>query len=120
MTAAADGAGVEGYLTAVATQDWAALAAAVTDDVVRIGPYGDVYTGRDAYVGFLSALMPTLPGYAMDIARVTYIDDGRRAVAELSETVTVDGSPLVTPEVLLFDLTAGGRIGRVEIFTRRA
>lgn len=120
MSAAANGGGVERYLTAVATQDWAALAAAVTDDVVRIGPYGDVYTGREAYLGFLSTLMPTLPGYAMDIARVTYVDDGRRGLAELSETVTIDGSPLVTPEVLLFDLTPDGRVERVEIFTRRA
>ena len=120
MTAAPSSAGVEAYLTAVATQDWPALAAAVTDDIVRIGPFGDVYTGRDAYVGFLSALMPTLPGYSMDIARVTYVDNRARAVAELSETVEIDGSPLVTPEVLLFDLTADGRIERVEIFTRRA
>ncbi|MDQ1697400.1 MAG: hypothetical protein QOJ03_2753 [Frankiaceae bacterium] len=120
MSAAPDSASVEGYLAAVATQDWAALAAAVTADVVRIGPYGDVYNGRDAYVAFLSALMPTLPGYSMAVSRVSYLDDGRRAVAELSETVTVDGSPLLTPEVLLFELTTDGQVERVEIFTRRA
>jgi ketosteroid isomerase-like protein len=111
---------VERYLAAVAGQDWETLAASVTDDIVRIGPFGDVFTGRDAYVQFLSALMPTLPGYSMDIVRVTHIDNGARAVAELSETVEIDGSPLVTPEVLLFDLTPDGRVARVEIFTRRA
>lgn len=111
---------VEGYLEAVATQDWDRMRAAIREDVVRIGPFGDVYRGRDAYVEFLSALMPTLPGYSMDLARVTYVDDGRRAVAELSETVEVDGSPLVTPEALLFDLDADGLIQRIEIFTRRA
>ena len=111
---------VERYLAAVAGQDWETLAASVTDDIVRIGPFGDVYTGRDAYVEFLSALMPTLPGYSMDIARVTYVDDGARAVAELSETVEIDASPLVTPEVLLLDLTPDGRVARVEIFTRLA
>jgi hypothetical protein len=111
---------VEGYLAAVAGQRWEALAATVTDDVVRIGPFGDVYSGRDTYVEFLSALMPTLSGYSMDVVRVTYLDDGRRAVAELSETVAVDGSPLATPEVLLFDLTPDGLVERVEIFTRRA
>ena len=111
---------VERYLAAVAGQDWETLAASVTDDIIRIGPFGDVYTGRDAYVEFLSALMPTLPGYSMDIARISYVDNGARAVAELSETVEIDGAPLVTPEVLLFDLAPDGRIARVEIFTRRA
>jgi ketosteroid isomerase-like protein len=111
---------VEGYLDAVARHDWDRLRAAVTEDVVRIGPFGDTYTGRDTYVEFLSNLMPTLPGYSMDVARVTYLEGGRRAVAELSETVSVDGSPLVTPEALLFDLDEAGLITRVEIFTRRA
>jgi predicted ester cyclase len=111
---------VEGYLHAVATQDWHGMRASVRDDVVRIGPFGDTYTGRDAYIEFLSNLMPTLPGYSMDVARVTYLDDGCRAIAELSETVTIDGVPTVTPEVLLFDLDAKGRIERIEIFTRRA
>lgn len=95
------------------------MCGAIRDDVMRIGPYGDVYTGRDAYVEFLSALMPTLPGYSMEVSRVTYVENGRRAVAELSETVTVDGAALVTAEVLLFDLDADGRIARIEIFTRR-
>ncbi len=111
---------VERYLRAVAEQDWTTFAATITDDVVRIGPFGDVYTGRDDYVQFLSTLMPNLPGYAMDVARVSYLDDGSRAMVELSETVELDGSPLVTPEALLFDLTPEGLVERVEIFTRRA
>ena len=111
---------VEDYLEAVATQDWDRMRATLRDDVHRIGPYGDVYDGKDAYVTFLSELMPTLPGYAMEVARVTYVDDGHRAIAELTETVAFDGAPVVTPEALLFDLDADGRIGRIEIFTRRA
>jgi predicted ester cyclase len=110
---------VEDYLDAVATQDWERMSARISGDVVRIGPFGDVYTGRDDYVKFLSDLMPTLPGYSMDIARVTAVDEGRRVIAELSETVEMDGKPLVTPEVLLFDLDAAGLIQRIEIFTRR-
>ena len=111
---------VENYLDAVATQDWERMRAAIRDDIVRIGPFGDVYTGRDAYATFLSELMPTLPGYSMDVTRVTYVDNDRRAVAELAETVTMNGEPLVTPEVLLFDLDGDRRIARIEIFTRRA
>lgn len=111
---------VEKYLDAVAHQDWEGMRDTIRADVVRIGPYGDVYEGEAAYVDFLAGLMPTLPGYSMDVTRVTYVDDGRRAVAELSETVTVDGAPLITPEVLLFDLDDDARIARIEIFTRRA
>lgn len=111
---------VEGYLEAVATQDWGRMSAAIRDDILRIGPFGDVYEGRAAYVEFLSGLMPTLPGYSMDVARVTYLDAGRRAIAELAETVEINGEPLVTPEALLFDLDSDGRIARIEIFTRRA
>ena len=115
-----EGGVVEGYLAAVAAQDWDGVRAAVADDVVRIGPYGDTYAGRDAYVEFLTALMPTLPGYSMEVTRITYVDSGQRAFAELSETVSVEGAPLVTAEVLVFDLDRTGRIARIEIFTRRA
>jgi hypothetical protein len=111
---------VEDYLDAVATQDWDRLRAAVRDDIVREGPFGDVYTGVGPYVEFLSALMPTLPGYSMDVAKVTYVDGGRRAFAELSETVEMDNQPLVTPEVLVFDLDGDGLITHVAIYTRRA
>ena len=68
------------------------------------------------YVTFLSDLMPTLPGYAMDVTRVTYAQP--LAFAELSETVAVDGTPLRTPECLTFELTDDGRIRRVEVFTQ--
>lgn len=111
---------VETYLAAVAGQDWDRLREVVTDDVVRIGPFGDRYDGREAYVEFLAALMPTLPGYSMEVTRVTYVDAGRRAFAELSETVTIDGTPTVTPEVLAFGIDSAGCIARVEIFTRQA
>jgi ketosteroid isomerase-like protein len=107
------------YLDAIATHDWDRLRATLADDVVRTGPYADTYTGRDAYVAFLSELMPTLPGYAMDVARVTYVDEGRRAFAELTETVTMNGTPTVTPEVLVLDLTPDGLISRIVIYTRR-
>ena len=85
---------------------------------MRIGPYGDTYTGRPAYVAFLRDLMPTLPGYAMDVARVVYVD-GSLGLAELSETVAVDGGPLVTPESLVFDLDGDGLIRHVAIYIQQ-
>jgi hypothetical protein len=46
---------------------------------------------------------------------VTYVGDAR-AYAELSETVELDGKPMRTPEVLVFELTGDARIARVDVF----
>ena len=108
---------VERYLDAIASHDWDMVDETIADDIVRVGPYGDRYAGRDDYVAFLADLMPTLPGYEMEITRVTYAGD-RIAFAELAETVDVDGAPLRTPECLTFELADDGRIRRVEVFTQ--
>ena len=105
---------VERYLQSLTGHDWDALADCLADDFIRVGPYGDTYATKLAYLAFISDLMPRLPGYAMEVTRVTYGDG--TAYAELSETVTVDGKPLQTPECLTFDLADDGRIARVEVF----
>jgi hypothetical protein len=107
---------IERYLLALTDHDWDALAECLTDDVVRIGPYGDTYEGKAAYISFISDLLPTLPGYSMDITRITYGDGV--AFAELSETVAVGGAPLRTPECLTFELSDDGRIRHLEVFTQ--
>lgn len=102
---------VERYLDAITAHDWDALRACLRDDVVRVGPFDDEYRGCDVYIEFLSRLMPTLPGYAMEVSRVTYAD--RMAFAELAETV----AGVRTDEVLVFELDRG-RIARVDIFIK--
>jgi len=111
---------VETYLEAIAAQDWDVVRSVVSDDVVRLGPYGDDFRGRDDYVTYLAGVMPTLEGYAMELTRVTYVEDGRRAFAELTERVTFGGVQTVTAEVLVIDLNEARQISRVEIFIRRA
>ena len=103
---------VERYLRAVASQDWDVVDECIADDVVRVGPYRDRYAGREEYLAFIADLMPKLKGYVMKLGRVTYAND-TLAYAELTET---DGKPMVTSEVLVFELTGDGRIARVEIF----
>jgi len=93
--------------------DWEAMAACVTDDIVRVGPFGDEYRGKDEYVAFISDLMPQLGGYAMKVDRVVYTQ--RVAMAELTESV--DGTE--TPESLVFDLADDGRIARISIYIQR-
>jgi hypothetical protein len=93
--------------------DWEAMAACVTDDVERTGPFCDVYRGKDAYVAFISELLPSLNGYAMRVDRVVYA--GSVAMAELTESV--EGTD--TPESLVFDLAGDGRIARISIYIQR-
>ncbi len=108
---------VERFLDAMADHDWAAMGDCVTDDVHRVGPYGDTYDGKENYVAFISGLLPSLPGYLMEVDRVTYTGDGL-AFAELAETVELDGRPHRTPEVLVFGLTGRPepRIRTIEIY----
>jgi hypothetical protein len=105
---------VERYLAALTGHDWNVLRDCLTDDVVRIGPYNDEYIGCDAYVDFLSALMPKLSGYSMEVSRVTYVD--RLAFVELAETV----AGTRTEEALVFELAGDDRIARIDVFIKTA
>jgi hypothetical protein len=104
----------ETYLERMVAHDFEAMAACLAEDVVRVGPFGDVYTPRDVYVAMLSTLMPSLPGYAMAVERVIAADD--LIVVELTETVEVDGKPLLTPEALVFELDGDGLIAHISIY----
>jgi ketosteroid isomerase-like protein len=102
---------VERYLDALTNHDWDTVCACLREDVVRVGPFNDQYRGRDAYVAFLSRLMPTLPDYSMEVSRITYTGD--LAFAELSETV----GGVRTDEALVFELS-GDEIARVDVFIK--
>jgi ketosteroid isomerase-like protein len=106
---------IERYLDAIASHDWDVVDECIADDIVRVGPYGDRFSGRHEYLAFMADLMPKLKGYLMEVDRVTYASDAR-AYAELSETVEFVGKPMCTPEVLVFELNGDGRIARVDIF----
>ncbi len=108
---------VERYLDRLVAHDWEAMAACLADDVVRVGPFGDTYTPRDTYVAFLTGLMPALPGYSMRVDRV--VSNHRTVLVELTEFVDVGGSPLETPEALVFDLDDEGKIAHIAIYIQR-
>jgi ketosteroid isomerase-like protein len=110
---------VRRYLDAVASQDWDSAQKCLTEDVHRVGPFKDAYAGRDSYLEFLRQLMPTLKGYRMDVERVITGQEGRCAVAELTETVELDGQVVVTPESLVFDLAEDDRIVRIRIYIQQ-
>lgn len=107
------------YLDGVAGQDWAVVSECLAADVRRVGPFGDVYEGREQYLAFLRRTMPTLAGYRMDVERVLHAADDTAAVAELSETVELDGRSVRTPESLVFDLDDDGRIRHIAIYIQQ-
>ncbi len=108
---------VERYLEALVAHDWEAMAACLADDVVRVGPFGDTYAPKGPYVAFLTDLMPKLPGYSMRVERLVVA--GTSAVVELSETVEIEGTAVVTPEALVVDLDDDGLIIRIAIYIQR-
>ena len=109
---------VERYLAALAAHDWPALAACLEPDIERVGPYNDVYRGRDAYVAFLADTLRSLAGYELQVSRLIASTDV--VVAELSETVDTPDGRRRTEEAVVFDLSPAGLIRRVGVFLRRA
>lgn len=97
--------------------DWDAMAECLAADVVRVGPFRDVERGRDGYRDFLARTISALAGYRLDVQRIW--SDGERAVAQLSETMTVDGRPRRTDEAIVLDLGPDGLVVRVEVYLQR-
>jgi ketosteroid isomerase-like protein len=93
------------YLDAMAAADWPALRATLAPAVHRIGPYRDVFDGRDAYADFLEATITSLSGYQLAIVRL--LASGSTVSVELNETVDDKGARLHTDEVVVFDVTDG-------------
>jgi hypothetical protein len=120
---------VERYLDRLVAWDGPAVSECLRDDVIRVGPFEDRYTGRESYVAFLSGLMPSLSGYSMRVDRILQVntfgdaesDDGAMTVvlAELTETMEVDGVPFDTAEALVFDIDEDNQIARVDIYIKR-
>lgn len=107
------------YLEAVASHDWGTAASCLAEDVERHGPFGDTYRGRDPYMAYLRQVMPSLSGYCMHIERVVSDAEGRVALAQLNETVDMEGKPTVTSESLVFDLDDAGLIRSIRIYIQQ-
>jgi hypothetical protein len=109
---------LERYFAAMRAHDWPALADTLAENVHRTGPFLDHVRGRRAYVEFLARVVPSLPNYALDIARIRALEDGA-ALVELSESMDRDGDRRTYPEALLFEFDGAGRIARVEIYIQQ-
>jgi hypothetical protein len=106
------------YLASLAARDWPSLAACLAPDIERIGPYGDVYRGRDPYVSFLAETLATLAGYELQLERL--IVSAHSVVAELNETMDTAEGRRRTHEAVVFDLNSEQLIRRVAVYLRRS
>ncbi len=96
---------VDRYLAALAAHDWSAVAATLAPDVERMGPFRDVYRGRESYARFLADTIGALGGYQLDVDRVHVA--GPAVAVELRETVDDGDDRLETSEAVVFDTLAG-------------
>ena len=104
---------VRTYFEALREHDWPTLHATLARDVERIGPYRDVYVGRDKYARFLEESIEALAGYELVVDRI--VPTGSTVLVELAETVDDDGARLRTQEAVVFDVRAG-EIARVAVY----
>jgi ketosteroid isomerase-like protein len=110
---------IERFIDCLSAQDWDGFSATMAEDMERVGPYGDLISPRGKYVAFLQSVVTKHPNYGLAVRRVTRSSDGRVAVAEVTETLTVAGAPVSYPEVLVFDVGNAGLITRVTVYTMR-
>lgn len=109
---------LERYFDALRARDWGALAACLSDDVHRTGPYLDDVRGRQPYVDFLAKVLPSLRNHELEVSRIREVPP-HSAVVELSETMDIEGTRKTFPEVLLFDFDAQGLISRIDIYIKQ-
>jgi limonene-1,2-epoxide hydrolase len=110
---------IDTYVKALQEHDWAALADTLSDvGLRRVGPFLDVVEGKDAYVAFLSGLMPTLQNYRLTVDRVSELPSGE-AVVELRERLDVDGVSQEFPEAIFFGFDGRGLISTVRIYIQQ-
>lgn len=109
---------LERYFDALRNHDWEGLATCLAEDVHRTGPYLDVVRGKQAYVEFLSGVVPKLRNHSITVSRMRRLDRDS-ALVELSESLDVDGARAEFPEVILFDFDEEGRILRVDIYIKQ-
>jgi hypothetical protein len=111
---------VDRFLARYDARDFDGLAECFSaTDFHRTGPYGDTIDSAATYVAFLRDVVPTLGDRYRLVPQRVFAGDGGTAVAELIEEYEVDGELRRTPEVILFDGDADGRITRMRLYVQR-
>ena len=105
---------VERFFLHLTARTWTALGELLTEDVERVGPFGDRVEGRARYLEFLRSLVPQ--DYGNDVHRITYAADGTSAFARVTEHLVYPHGTHHLEEVYAFELDRRGRIARLEVY----
>jgi limonene-1,2-epoxide hydrolase len=88
-------------------------------DITRVGPDGDVKSGRNAYLAYLETIMRGATNYVYEVRRCVPSADGRTVLVEIDESLTqADGVEMSVSEAMIFDITPAGLIGRLSVYTK--
>jgi SnoaL-like domain len=102
------------YFSCLTAREWSGLATVLSEGVVRVGPFGDRLSGREAYLDFLRGTVPT--DYRNDVARIVGAPDGSAAFAAVTEHLRYGDREFHLDEAYSFELDEAGRICRVAIY----
>jgi len=105
---------VEHFFSHLTAREWNELGTILDQEVVRIGPFGDQLTGRQVYLDFLRATVPS--DYDNDVLRIICAPDGLFAFARVTEHLRYGEEEFHLDETYSFDIGEDGLICRVEIY----
>ena len=105
---------VERFFSHLTAREWDDLGTILDQEVLRIGPFGDQLTGRQVYLDFLRATVPS--DYGNDVLRVISAPDGRFAFAKVTEHLRYGEVEFHLDEAYSFDIGEDGFICRIEIY----
>ena len=110
---------VRAFLSCGTERDWSRAEELLTADITRIGPDGDVKSGRVDYLAFVRQALEEASYYSYEVRRMAVSQDGRVVLVEIDETlVEQSGDTVEVSEAMVFDLTADLRISRLSVYAR--
>ena len=110
---------VMAFLACGGRRDFSGARALLDRDVTRIGPDGDVKSGREEYVAYLGSVLGDVQDYRYEVRRGIVAADGLSVAVEIDEALTeANGTELAVSEVMVFDLTSARLIRRLSVYTK--
>jgi hypothetical protein len=107
------------FLACGPQRDFSVARDLLDEDITRVGPDGDIKSGRDVYLGYLESVMRDAHSYRYELRRAVPSDDGHTVLVEIEESLTqADGVDLNVSEAMIFDITPAGLIGRLSVYTK--
>ena len=110
---------VAAFLACGGRRDFASARSLLAEEVVRIGPDGDLKSGREEYVGYLEQVLGDVRDYRYRVARALPSADGQTVTVEIDESLEeADGTRLSVREAMVFDLSPDHLITRISVYMK--